>query len=75
MMLPDARRKEFPAIEEDAGHADSCVLTRPPDWLPRAALLRQRRLLPAVLPANPAGGRAARSTFSQIWRTLKKCSA
>src|SRR5215467_400526 len=48
------------------GQADSCLLTRPPDRLPCAALLWPRRLLPAAPPANPAGGRAARSAFTQI---------
>ena len=40
MMLPDARRKKFRAIEEGAGHADSCLLTRPagPVTVRRAAL-------------------------------------
>ena len=29
MMQPDPRRKKFRAIEEHAGHADSCRFTRP----------------------------------------------
>jgi hypothetical protein len=38
-MLLDARGKKFRAIEENAGYADSCLLTRPPNRLLCAALL------------------------------------
>src|SRR5689334_9360570 len=53
MMPLDLRRKKFRAIEEHTGHADSCLLTSPPDRFPCVALLWPRRLRPAAPPAHP----------------------
>ena len=66
MMLPDGQWKKFRAIEEDAGQADSCLLTRPPDRVTvrRAALAATASACGSA--PNPTGGRAMRGAFSQI---------